>query len=263
MTVLLLLGGCMTFDWAVFPAERLDAYALDFELVPPDLVEEVRFEAEDGTSLAGVWARQEEPAPPLIFFHGYSSHIDAYTDRVDYYWSWGTHDVFLFDYRGYGTSEGSPDEAGVMEQDGLAAVRYVVEATGVPPEDILWLGLSLGASVAVHTNDEVPARAVVLESMFASTDAVLDDSVGLDLPPGWFFDGTYDNVAAVAGATSPLLVIHGLADDFVPPDHALEVYAAAPEPKELWQPEGVGHADVIEVLPEEYRARVEALADSF
>lgn len=254
--IILWLTGCISLDFAVFPAVEVDAYTLDFEHVPPELVEEVRFDAE-GVELAGVWVRQEGGAPPMIFWHGYNDNLDAYTPRLDYYWQWGRWDVFAFDYRGYGTSDGTPDEAGVLEADGLAAVRYVSEVTGVPPEEIPWVTLSLGASAAAHTNDEIPAAGVVYESMYASADHVLDDSVGMDLPQGWFLAGSYDNVEAIRHVVSPVFVVHGTADDFIPATHAGEIYAAAPDnPKQLWQPDGVGHSDVITVMPDEYEARV-------
>ncbi len=253
--MILSLLACTTFDWAVFSPIRVDSYVLDFGEVPDALVEEVTLESTDGVLLHGVWVRQEDPAPPLIFFHGNYGNIDEYADRIEYYWGWHTHDVFVVDYRGFGRSEGECD-ASVVEEDGLATVRYVSETTGVPPEEIPWVSLSLGSSVAVHTNDEIGAHSVVLESMFASADDVLDDSVGLDLPPGWFFEEQYENVDAIGSMRDPVLLIHGRDDTFIPPDHVEALYAAAADPKELWRPEGVGHADVIEVLPDEYRDRV-------
>lgn len=255
--MIVVLAGCTTFDFAVFSPTAVDAYALDFAEVPPELVEEVEFPSTDGTTLYGAWAHQDPPAPPLVFFHGNAGNLDTYVDRVDYYWSWGTHDVFFFDYRCFGRSEGECD-LDVLEEDGRAAVEHVSASTGVPPEDIPWLSLSLGSSVAVHTNDEVRAQVVVLESMFASADDVLDDSVGLDLPEGWFFAEAYDNVGPIRDLQDPVLLIHGREDDFIPPDHVETLFAAAPDPKELWRPAGVGHADVIEVLPAEYRERLEA-----
>ena len=259
-----MLAGCMTLDFAVFPAETVDAYVLDFpDTVPASAVEEVRFTTPDGIALAGVWLHQDPPAPPMIFFHGYTANLDAYTDRMAYYYGWGRYDVFCFDFRGYGTSDGVADEAGVLETDGVAAADYVARATGTPLDDIPWITLSLGASVAAHSNDERLAQAVVYESMYASADDVLDDSVGMDLPQGWFLEGDYDNVEAISKVQSPVFLIHGTEDTFIPPTHVGLLYDAAPDnPKQLWQPEGVGHSDIIDVLPDEYRDRVLAFLDA-
>lgn len=252
-----LLAGCTEFDWAVFNADRVDRYALDFGSVPERQIEQVTFESLDGTLLYGVWAHQDPPATPLIFFHGNAGDIDTYSAFVEYYWSWHTYDVFIVDYRGFGRSEGVPDE-NVLLMDGIATADYVSESTGVSPEATPWLSVSLGSSVAVHSNPAVGAKVLVLDSMFSSADDVLDASTGLDLPVGWFFGSPdYDNVAAIADVVDPVLLIHGLADDFIPPDEVLPLFDAAPEPKELWRPQGVGHAEAFRVLPEQYRLVVE------
>jgi hypothetical protein len=252
------LAGCTTFDWAVFPGIRTDAYTLDYGVVPDELVEEVAFEAEDGTTLYGAWLHQDPPAPPMIFFHGYYGNLDHpyNSEWAEYYWTFGTYDVFTIDYRGYGRSEGTPD-GDVFWMDGVAAVDHVVATTGVEAASIPITSVSLGSAVAVHTNVQRRAQVLIVDSMFADAEEVLDDSVGLDLYAGWFFSYPFDNVAAIADIQDPALIIHGTADTFVSPDNVYPVYAAAPEPKDLWQPVGVGHADGYAVIPREYRERVE------
>lgn len=258
---LLLLPACMTLDGMVMPSYPVDAYVIESDLIPDDLIEEVSFEAADGTKLYGLWTHQRTAAPPMIFFHGNGGHLASYTERLEAYWLWERYDVFHFDYRGFGKSEGEASFDGVFEQDGLAAVRFVADSTGYAPSEIPWVSLSLGSAVAVHTNDEIDARVVVLESMFASTNDLLDDGTGLDLPTGWFFEDEYDNVEAIRSIRSPVFVIHGLEDDYIDPEYALDAYAAAPDPKELWRPEGVNHSDIIDVIPETYRDRVFAFID--
>ncbi|MCB9674662.1 MAG: alpha/beta hydrolase [Alphaproteobacteria bacterium] len=254
--MILLLSGCLTLDFMFFDTRPVDAYTIENDLVPAERIEPVTFESTDGTRLQGVWAHQAEPGRPVaIYFHGTSSNIETDWERVEFYWTWG-YEVFVFDYRGYGASEGEASAAGVLEEDGLAAVRYVSETTGLAPEDIVWVCLSLGAAVATHTSDEIGAKAIVLQSMFASADEIIDDATMLDLPAGWVFASPdLDNVAAIPHVTAPVLIVHGLADDFIDPASGPELYEAAPEPKALWQPEGVGHADVHELLPEEFTRR--------
>lgn len=259
--IALLLTGCFSLDGLVIPGDPKEAYDWSGLDVDPALVEEVEVTAEDGTRLAGVWLHQPEPAPPLIWFHGNGGANDTYPERLAYYHAWGLYDVFAIDYRGFGTSEGDPTAAGVLEQDGLAAVRYVSDATGVAPEDIGWITLSLGGAVALHTADEVGAKGIVLESVFASMDKLLDDGSTLDLPPGWVFHDQYDNVAAIADVHVPVFIIHGQDDDFVDPAAALALYGAANDPKFIWRPDGVAHADIVDVLPDDYDARVQAFLD--
>lgn len=250
------LTGCLTFDPYFFNARRVDQYAIDYDIVPAELVREVAFESSDGTLLYGVWAHQPVPAPPLVFFHGNYSDLGAHWERVEYYWGWGEHDVFVFDYRGFGKSEGDATYDGVLEEDGLAAVTYAAAESGYDAERIDWIAHSLGAAVAIHTADEIEAKSIVLENAFASAEALAADNTGLDVPAGWFFEDPFDNVAAIAAVTAPKLIVHGADDDYIRAEYAEQLYEAAPDPKELWQPDGVGHSDVWETIPDEYRDRV-------
>lgn len=247
---------CMSLDGMVSPAYPLEKYDLSTSKVPKKLREEVSFKSIDGTKLYGVWLHQDPPKPPLLWLHGNGGPLDHLVDRLDYYWSWGEYDIFAVDYRGYGKSEGEPTRDGIYEQDGLAAVKYVSKTTGVDPASIPWIALSLGGGVAAHTASKIDARAIVYESMFPSTDMLLDDGSGLDLPTGWFFREEWDNVRAIAKSRSPSLIIHGQQDDYIDWRYSNAVFDAAPEPKQLWQPAGVGHTDSIHVEPEQYRRRV-------
>ena len=258
MIALLLLSGCvLPLDSQFFsPTVDTEDYVFPDGVVPATALEEVTFESTDGTLLYGVWAHQSPSKPPMIFFHGNSGDLVSNFDRVEAYYAWGKYDVFMADYRGYGRSEGSCSYDGIMEQDGAAIVDYVSTTTGVAPEDIPWIGHSLGGAVAIHTNDSVAAQSVVLESTFGSAQELLDDTTNTSLPSGWFFTDPFDNIAAIANITSPVFIIHGLADTFIPPINGQNLYNAAPDPKELWQPEGVGHSDSITLIPDDYRQRV-------
>lgn len=155
-----------------------------------------------------------------------------------------------------GVEVGAGRHVGIqLEEDGLAAAEYVAEFTGVPPEQTAWWGHSIGGSVALHTNDEIAAGAVIIESAFSTADDIQDDGVGLDLPAGWLFADSFDNTAAASEITIPILIIHGLDDDYIRPAYADRLIAAAPEPKQLWHPEGCGHSDCFELIPEDFKTR--------
>ena len=254
---LLALSGCMSLDFLVFSAPTVDSYEIDEEAIDPDLVEIVTFDSIDGALLYGVWVRDPaNPRPPMIYFHGNATQLGDTWPRLAYYYAvWG-YDVFAVDYRGFGMSPGPATYEGVFENDGLATVEYVMSETGYAAEDIPWVAISMGAGVASHTNDEVDAQSVILHAMFPSTDDLADDGTGNDLPMGWFFEGDFDNLEAVSAMRSPVFVIHGLADDYIDgPKYGPMVYDAAPDPKELWQPEGVAHSDLFALLPDEFRDR--------
>lgn len=256
--MILFLSGCMTLDFMFYGGETVEGdYVIENEQVPDALLERDAFQTADGLVLQGAWAWQEDPgADVVVYFHGKGASLPSvWTHRVEPLWALG-YTVYVFDYRGYGLSEGEQVGAGILEEDGLAAVQHVVEVTGRPAEELYWYALSLGGAVASHTTDEVPSRAIVLESVFAGTDHMVDGSLLLDMPDSWFVADPADNAAAIAEAQAPVFVIHGLADDFVDPSSGLLMYEAAPEPKELWRPEGVKHSDLVEMLPEAFAERV-------
>jgi fermentation-respiration switch protein FrsA (DUF1100 family) len=149
-------------------------------------------------------------------------------------------DVLLFDYRGFGRSEGKPREQGTYE-DALSAYRYLASERGIAPERIVLFGESLGAAVAVELSSRVPARALVLESPFTSIRAMARVAYPF-LPAGWVRT-KYDNLEKIGSLTVPLLVIHGTRDEVVPFRQGQELFRAAREPKRFLGVEGAGHTD--------------------
>lgn len=255
--ILLTLVGCMSLDSFFFNGTAVSAYALPSDVIPADALEEVSFETEDGVTLYGVWAHQ--PGGPgaevLVYFHGNASNIDGYMPQVDNYWTYG-YETFIFDYRGFGKSVGSPSYANVL-LDGLAAVAYVEDTTGVPVEQLPFLGLSLGGSVATRVSGIHNPKVLITEDMFANGQRLMNDGSGLDIPDGWLLVDEWDNAASAAEVASPFLVIHGDSDTFIQPENAQDVYdAVTADPKRLWFAEGADHAEDAEADPEGYEAIV-------
>lgn len=251
--------GCMSLDFMFLDAPQVDAYRFDEGLVPATLTEEVRFDRGDGVELAGVWLRQPYTTsqPALVFFHGNGNNLETDFERIAWYWSWGAFDVFAADYSGYGASDGEASWDALATRDGEAILRYVADTRGVAVDTLPVVALSLGGFVAIHAADDASPRALILESVFANSDLLVDESLRLDLPPGWFFEEDWENHRAIADVRAPLFVIHGLADDYIDPRSGPILHdAAGSEIKELWQPEGVGHSDLFRVDPDGYRDRV-------
>lgn len=253
----LLLTGCTSLDALLYNPEKTDQYSLSGEIVPGSAVEQVTFSSGDLT-LYGAWARQETWAPPVVFFHGNEGNMDTYWSRVEQIWGWG-YDVFTFDYRGYGRSEGEPSLEG-LEEDGRAAVLYAAESHGGLPGNLSLIGLSLGGAVAIRTARDHPPLVLVTEDTFADLDFLLDQSAGgLDLAAGWFFHEDWDNVAALSQVRDvPTFIVHAREDSYIPVDNADRLYAVAPEPKELWAVPGADHAQSNEVAADAYERRVTA-----
>ncbi|MCP4920196.1 MAG: alpha/beta hydrolase [Proteobacteria bacterium] len=263
--MILLLASCMTLDPLLYNPEQLTQYGLPTDIVPSDRLEEIVFESEDGTVLYGAWAWQYQPRthPTLVYFHGNASNIDGYMPHIEPLWELG-YNVFLFDYRGYGRSEGTPEHDGVIA-DGRAAVETVLETAPwlEGSEELAYDGLSLGGFVGLHTALTHPPYALVTEDMFASANDLVELNFGLDTPPGWLFESGYDNVGAASQLDVPYLVMHGADDTYFPPDNARRVYDAANDPKRLVLVPGAGHADAPLDTPELYKEELTDWLEEF
>jgi len=254
------LVGCASPDGLLTGATPVTAYALDFA-VDPALVEEIAFETEDGLTLAGVWLRQPQAAPPLVLFHS-GQNIDAHVLRMEHLWSWGVYDVLAFDYRGHGRSDGAADFSASLVHDGPAAARYAADSVGVEVDEVPWVAFSLGSTAALHAAGVVSPRALAVEGAPLDLQEWLDAASGLELPSAWFAELDFDNASAAAAVSAPSLFIRGAMDPIVSSESAAALIGAAGGPAALWEPEWVGHDDVLQVSPEAYRDRVFAALNS-
>jgi fermentation-respiration switch protein FrsA (DUF1100 family) len=222
--------------------------------------EEVRLVTEDGVAIHG-W---HLPVPgarfTVLLCHGNGGNISHRLDRVLLMHAKLGVDVLLFDYRGYGRSEGRPDEAGTY-RDARAAYRYLREEKGVPAERIVLFGESLGAAVAVELALEREVLALVLESPFTSIREMAREVYPF-LPVGPFIRTRYDNVAKVPRLKVPILVLHGERDGIVPFRLGRAVFDAAPAPKRFYAIPGADHNDTYVVGGDAYWAAWSQFLDS-
>ena len=215
--------------------------------------QDVSFESEDGTALRG-WLVAARPGPAratVVFFHGNAENVSAHLGNALWLCSAGF-DVFLFDYRGFGLSEGTPDLAGA-ERDGEAALRAIRAHPRVDPERLVVFGQSLGASVALiavaATRSEVPVLAVVADSAVSDWRLIARQSLArwwvtwaLQWPLSWMAPEEPSPLRAAASLGDlPLLFVAGAADEVVPPEHSRRLLAAAGGRSELWLAPGASH----------------------
>jgi fermentation-respiration switch protein FrsA (DUF1100 family) len=211
--------------------------------------EEVELRAEDGVRLHGWFLPAKGSRLTVLVCHGNAGNVSHRLDRALLMQSRLDVDTFLFDYRGYGRSEGSPDEEGTY-RDGRAAYRWLI-ARGLGPERVVLFGESLGSAVALQLAVEVEARALVLESPFASVPEMAR-AVYPFLPVWPFVRTRYDNVSKVARLRMPLLVLHGERDEIVPFAQGRRVFEAAPQPKRFFAIPGASHNDTYVVGGDAY-----------
>ncbi len=148
--------------------------------------------------------------------------------------------IFVFDYRGYGKSDGKPDEAGVLA-DGRAAHLWLAKRAKVPPARIVLWGRSIGGAVAVHLGADVGARAMILERTFTSLPDVAAHHYWW-LPVRHLMRNRFDSRSLIGAYSGPLLQCHGTADEVVPLALGKELFDAAPSAdKRLVVMPGVSH----------------------
>jgi fermentation-respiration switch protein FrsA (DUF1100 family) len=204
--------------------------------------EEVWFAADDGTKLYGWFVPHAEPKRWLLYCHGNGEHVAWNADLVAELRDTLQASVFIFDYRGYGHSAGRPDEPGCIA-DGLAAQRWLAERAGVAPGQIVVMGRSLGAAVAIAVAARQGAQALVLENAFSRMTDVAAYHYPW-LPVRWAMRNRYDCMSRIAQYTGPVLQSHGTADEIVPIQLARQLFQAAPSPRSRFlEFPGDGHND--------------------
>lgn len=214
------------------------------ELTPRELglaFEDVTLVAEDGVRLHAWYLPVKGSRLTILMTHGNGGNISFRLDRTLFFQSRLRADVFLLSYRGYGRSEGNPDEEGTY-RDARAAYAFLATERGVPSERLVLFGESLGAAVALDLALLRPCRALILESPFTSIRDMARTALPF-LPVGPFLRTRYDNLAKVGRLRVPLLILHGDRDRVVPFAQGRRLFEAAPEPKRFFRIAGADHND--------------------
>ncbi|OEU60341.1 MAG: hypothetical protein BA870_01670 [Desulfuromonadales bacterium C00003094] len=250
--LLALASSAHTFDamdrhYIFFPERTLhatpEAAGLDYE--------EVRFPAADGVRLHGWLLPGKAERPLLLFAHGNAGNISHRIDNLAQFQSLGL-TVFIFDYRGYGLSEGQISEQGSYN-DMRGALAWL-QQRGWKPQQMIYFGRSLGAGVAMQMAVEVPPAGLVLESAFTSVASMgwYHQPLSYALLGWWALSSRYDNLGKIDQLRCPLLLFQGESDRIVPPKMAHQLFARAPHPKTLYLIPGAGHNNTYDVGGQPY-----------
>lgn len=252
-----------------FGLDRKFYYPSDKIYVRPEELglryEDVSFQTRDGLRLHG-WFLPAEGAPRglVVHFHGNAANITAHLTLVEWLPRHGYH-VLMFDYRGYGRSEGRVTRTGTI-LDGHAALDYArqrPEAAGLP---LLAYGQSLGGAVAVVVAAQRPeVAAVVAESTFGNYRGIAARHVQQIVFSPWLARGVANFVISAGDdpedvvarlAPRPLLVITAGSDKICYPELGRALFDAAAEPKTFWQAEGAEHLALLETHDQELMRRI-------
>jgi len=209
---------------------------------PRDLhFEDAWFQAPDGTRLHGWYLPCDQPRAQVLFAHGNAGHLAYRADFLRVLQQQLQVAVLAFDYRGYGRSEGSPSERGVLA-DARSARDWLSQRAGVRPQDIVLLGESIGGAVVVDVAAADGARGLILENTFNSLPDVAAHHFHL-LPVRLLLRTRLDSAAAIPRYHGPLLQCHGDADSIVPFELGVRLHEAANQPKQFVVIAGGDHND--------------------
>lgn len=202
--------------------------------------ESVEIVTEDGVRLDGWFVPAAGQARGvLLFFHGNAGNISHRLDSLRIFHDLGLA-VLIFDYRGYGRSEGTVSEQGTY-LDAEAAWRHLTEARGIPEKNIVLFGRSLGAAIAAHLAARHEPGALIMESAFTSVPDLAARFYRV-YPARWLSRYRYDAKTSLASVTCPVLIVHSPDDEIIPFDEGRALFAAAKEPKRFLELRG-GHND--------------------
>jgi len=237
-------GSLAVFAW-------LFANAMIFPAPPStyvDAADQPKLPSPDGNTITAVFLPNPAASHVLLFSHGNKMDLGKADERLQLFRAHGWA-VFAYDYPGYGTSSGTPSEAGCYAAL-AAAYAYLTKLKQIPPEKIVLYGQSLGSGPTVDLASREPIGGLILEGAFLSTFRVLTHWKMLP----W---DHFDNLAKIGCVRTPLLSIHARQDQTVPFFHGQRLYAAHPGPKQhLWVADA-HHNNILEASSSAYWDAIE------
>lgn len=200
--------------------------------------EDIWFKSDDGTQLHGWYCPSEKPRATILMAHGNGGHLASRAAWLKYLQSKLQVSTFLFDYRGYGRSEGTPTVEGAIN-DAKAARKKLRQLANVKDSEMLLMGESLGGAIVVQLAAESAPRGLILQSTFSSLRDIADHHYS---KLSWLVPkNKLDSLKAISSVRAPVLLSHGTADSTIPLALGEKLFAAANEPKTLVLVQGAGH----------------------
>jgi pimeloyl-ACP methyl ester carboxylesterase len=220
-----------------FPVKAAEAW----EPAPSTDIQDVQITSPAGTRIHAWWLPANPEAPVLILFPGNAGNLSGRGESIVRIAEKLGTSVLIFDYPGYGKSEGKPNEQACYDA-AEGAIRWLKDEQHVPTERMILYGESLGGGVATEMATRHPCRALVLVKTFTSLPAVGKRHYPW-LPVQWLMSNRFDNVSKLPGVKCPVFICSASADCVVPFEHGRLLFDAANEPKRFCCEDGCDHND--------------------
>ncbi len=246
--------------------------------LPPDLKgREVEFLSGSGSWIRGWHIPGCQGRGGAVLMHGVRSDRRSMLRRARFLNRHGYH-VLLFDFQAHGSSEGETITFGAVEaHDARAAVEFL--RSEIPAEPIVAIGVSLGGAASVLGPEPLPVEALILEAVYSDIREAVKARLSIrfgplaaGLAPLFTLQikprlgvgvKNLRPLEGIARIRCPVLVIGGSDDRRTPPEQTRQLFATAPDPKEMWIVSGASHTDFHRFAEPEYEARVLAFLETY
>src|SRR5262249_11712895 len=235
-------------NWMVFHPTKASE---DWQAPPSAEVRDVFLTTAEGTKIHAWWWPAPGSRGAILYCHGNAGNLSHRGGSGQKLRQLLGESVLIFDYPGYGKSEGKPTETGCYAA-GEAAYDWLVKEQNVDPDQILIYGGSLGGGVAVElAHRKQRYRGLALAKTFCSLPDV-GQSLYPWLPVRWLMRNKFDNLGKIGQLTKPIFIAHGTCDGLIPYTQSTRLFAAANEPKEFF----TSSCDHNDPLPPEFFTRL-------
>ena len=207
---------------------------------PDACIQDVTLHTADGAMHAWYCA-PEKPDAVVLMCHGNAGNLSFRGQGVLNYRKRFNSAIMVFDYPGYGLSDGEPSERGCYASAD-AAYDWLTRGKRFRPEQIIVYGESLGGAIAVDLASRRQISALILVNTFANLPEIAQ-RIYYWLPVTMLMHNRFDSEGKIHDVRAPIFFTHGTVDQLIPYEHCLRLFARANNPKELLKREGKGHLD--------------------
>jgi hypothetical protein len=218
-----------------------------WEPAPVPTIEDIDLTSPAGNRIHAWWLPAKPDAPVVLMCSGNAGNLSGRGTSMVRIAERLEASVLIFDYPGYGKSEGKPNEAACYDA-AEAAIGWLNDKKRVPSERVIFYGESLGGGVATEMSLRHPCRALVLVKTFTSLPATAKCHYPW-LPCNWLMSNRFDSISKLPAIHCPVFITSATHDSVVPYEQGEALFRAANEPKQFFRNEDADHGDS---LPEEF-----------